>query len=243
MIKRLITITLLLTVAVSMSAQFHGMPIDVDSALYEPTEVQRSLTPRKYEVHGTVGTGVEIGRGYATTYLAASPRVDYHPNDKLTLTVGFSVMGTMDPNRFMLRGNQPRSLTPRKNGNASAAIAAYIAAQYQVNDRLWVAASLFHAGGQMIMPTTFTPWGYIPGGWTADINLTAFSAAMRWKVGDDTYINLQCQIIRDGTGQLWPYYTSPFYNSYMYGFGGNWLPYGGFGGWGGVYGWNGWAAY
>lgn len=243
MIKKHLITLLLIAVSETLCGQFHGHPWISDSMFYEPTEVQRNLSPKKYEFHGSVGTGVEIGNGHATTYLSASPRVDFHPNDRLTLSMGFSVLGTMDPNRYLLRGNQPRSLIPRRNNNANAAIAAYVAGKYQVNGHLWIAASLIHARGEMIMPTTFTPWGFIPGGWTADVNLTAFSAAMLWKLNDDISIHIQCQIIRDGSGQLWPYYTSPFYNSYMYGFEGNWLPYGGFGGWGGVYGWNGWAAY
>ena len=230
---------------VPLQAQFHTPLLDVDSALlYGTSDTQQSLVPRKWEFHGSVGTGIEIGDGYATTYLTASPRVDYHFNDRFVLSAGFTLLGTMDPNRFMLQGRQPRNLAPMREGNASAAIAAYVAGEYQINDRLWIAASFMRAGGQMIMPTTFTPWGFIPGGWTVNVDLTAFSAAMRLRIGDDTYIHLQCAFLRDGTGDFMPYYTNPFYRSYMYGMDGlPFGPYGVYGPYGSYSGWNGWLSY
>lgn len=224
-----------------LQAQFHSAPFVEDTAfLFEQSKTQQSLAPRRCQFHGSIGTGIEIGNGYATTYLVASPRVDYHVSDRFVLTAGFTLLGTMDPNRFMLQGRQPRNLAPMREGNASAAIAAYIAGEYQVNDRLWIAASFLRAGGQMIMPTTFTPWGFIPGGWNANVDVTAFSAALRLKVGDDTYIHFQCAYLRDGTGDFMPYYTSPFFHSYMYGMDGlPFGPYGVYGPYGSYSGWNG----
>lgn len=164
---------------------------------------------KRWDCHVALGTGISVGNGITVAYLGVAPEIEYHPSDRFTLVAGFSALNSTDPSRFYLHGNEPRSLAPRKN--SSLALSVYMAAEYQVNDRLWLAASLFHQGGQLLMPAGFGWWGFVPNGLPLDLDRTGFSAHLRYRIGDDNYLNVHMSIIRDRSS------LPLFYPSY-YGF-------------------------
>ncbi len=114
---------------------------------------------------------------------------------------------------YTFRGSNPRSLVPLRNYNAAAA-ALEVAASYKVNDRLWVAASLLHIGGGLASGIIINPW--MLGNRPVMLDATAFSAAMRYRIGEDNYLDLQMTIIDDRTGAFGPLFFGAPYGSPLY---------------------------
>ena len=166
-------------------------------------------TLSRWDYHIDLGTGVSVGLGNATCYTAIHPSIEYRPTEKWTLRAGFLAFNTMDPNHFYLQGTQPRSLAPRRN--SSTAVAASLSAQYQVNDHLWLAASVFHLGGQTILPGGIGWYGLVAGGQTLDLDITGVTAHARYRFNNGNTLGIHLSVVGDRTGALVPFLCEPYY--------------------------------
>ena len=101
-------------------------------------------------------------------------------------------------------------------GAATAAIAGTVAvsATYKANDRLWIAASLLHMGGNLATASIVNPW--LPD-MPVNIDATAFTASMRYRIGKDNFLDIHMTFVDDRAGTLSPLlFTSPLYGPYNY---------------------------
>lgn len=146
------------------------------------------------------GVGNIFGRGYAFTGVA--PEVRYHFNDRFSLSAGVKLTEGFSLGRdygFDARGG--RSLAPRRSG--TRLYQAYIAGEYQVNERLWLAASLLHIGGTL----DFVPWYGVGDG---SVSATAFSAELRYRTRRGNMLGFHLSYINDKGGLMAPYLYSPY---------------------------------
>lgn len=181
--------------------------------LYDNTKLLDTIEP--FEFHMSMG-GAYIGSSYtAASVFGISPSAVYRPNDRVTVKAGFSIVHSFSlmPEGYRVSGYRPRSLAPYRNPDHMA-LSATVSATYKVNDRLWIAASLMHMSGDVAAGVFVNPWYY--NGEPMPLNATAFSAAMRYRFGDDNYLNVHFTYIDDRTGALGPMffggpYGSPFY--------------------------------
>lgn len=164
-------------------------------------------TKSKLQPHFMVGTGVWSSGGEVRPYTTTGAQLDYTFNDKWTVTGGFMVYNEWNQNHYMIQGRSPRSYAPRKNNSSLIALNAGV--QYNFNDRLSLAFSIYHLGGEMIpwwMPTTSVPF---------NVSVTGFSAELQYKLRNDSYLNFYLSFYRDNLGTmgipLYPFYDSPWY--------------------------------
>lgn len=160
---------------------------------------QDTVVMPKWEPHMSVTTGF-VGNSYGDNrlYTSIAPSVTFRPTKKLSFVGGFSVMSDMglDPNYL---SKPVRSLAPRRANNGGTGVAsAYVEADYQVNDRLWLAASLYHVGGQ------YAPFFGPANGSAFDVSATALSAEAAFRFSDNNYLRLSFTVVRDHTGMM-PY--------------------------------------
>lgn len=146
------------------------------------------------------GVGNMFGMGYAFTGVA--PEIRYHFNEKFTLSAGVKVVeGFGLGNNRSLNVQRGRSLAPRKSG--SRLYEMYVSGEYQVNERLWVAATLLHIGGEI----NFVPFY---GDGTHDVSATAFSADLRYRTRRGSLLGFHLSYINDRGGLMAPYLYSPY---------------------------------
>ena len=88
-------------------------------------------------------------------------------------------------------------------------MSAHAAAQYQVNDHLWLAASLYHLTG------TYAPLYGFGNGDVFDVSATALSAAALYRFSNDSFLHLSFTYLRDEYGTM-PYL---YYDAWMHGYG------------------------
>lgn len=150
---------------------------------------------KKIDFHVSLGSSVSVGSGASVFHLGVAPRLDFHPSNRLKVSVGFSALNSIDPNAFWLQTNPPVSRAPlRKN---ALALSFDISASYWVNDRLRIAASLFHQNGDLLSPGMWSYWGVFPTGMPIHINRTGFAADLLYRFDNDNTIQLHLSIIRD----------------------------------------------
>jgi hypothetical protein len=103
-----------------------------------------------------------------------------------------------------------RSLAPVRHRNGGTGlVSAHMAAQYQVNDRLWLAAAVYRLTG------TYAPLYGFGNGDVFDVSATAVSAAASYRFGDNSFLHLAFTYIRDEQGTL-PYM---WHDAWMSGYG------------------------
>jgi len=191
----------------------------------------------RWEPHLDVTTGF-MGTNYGDSRLFTSvaPSLTFHPNSRWEINAGFRITTDMGLNPNYNIGTPARDLAPYKHRNGGTGMAsAHVAAQYRVNEDLWLAASIYHLGG------TYAPIYGFGNGKIFDVSATAFSAAASYRLRDDSFLHLSFTYIRDNCGTLpylyhdawhsgfggWGMYASPtdYYRMYS--------PYGGmlYGGW------------
>ena len=171
-------------------------------------------TLQKWEFHLSMG-GEFVGNRWGSASLyGITPTIIYRPSDRLKIRTSVSMLNSYSlmPQGYSIRGREPRSLAPLRHPNAAAALD--ISATYKVNDRLWLSASLLRLGGSLASGMIVNPWlmGFGP----VTLDATAFSAAMRYRMGEDSYIDLQMTVIDDRTGALWPTMMDPFCSPFHY---------------------------
>lgn len=146
------------------------------------------------------GVGNIFGMGYAFTGVA--PEVRYHFNERFSLSAGVKVTEGFGLGRnYGFDGRGGKSLAPRKGGTRLYEM--YVSGEYQVNERLWVAATLLHIGGTI----DFVPWY---GDGTHNVSATAFSADLRYRTRRGNMLGFHLSYINDKGGLMAPYLYSPY---------------------------------
>ncbi len=196
------------------------------------TDTSRLTDNKRWDFHLSMGTALAGSRFGSASVFSVTPSVIYRPNDKLTVHASASALNsyTLAPNGYRIEGVRPRSYAPLRHPSAAVAGAVNLAMTYRVNERLWLGASLFHMGGQMASDALMNP--FLPPATMMDMNLTAFTASLRYKLREDSFLDMHMTVINDPTGALGPLYYGSLYGG-LYG-----APYGGiYGGpYGGMYG-------
>lgn len=161
---------------------------------YRPHAEQKdSVKTPKWEPHLSVSTGF-IGSNYGDNRLFTSvaPSLDFRPNDRWRLTGGFRI--TSDMGMPMISNN--RDLAPYKRDKGTGLVSVHGAAEYQVNDRLWLAAAVYHVAG------SYAPFYGFGRGNAWDVSATAISAAAAFRFNDNDFLRLSFTVVRDNYGTL-----------------------------------------
>lgn len=174
----------------------------------------------RWESHFAATTGfLGTGHGDNRLFTTLAPSVTFRPSPRWAVTGGFGLTSDFGLNGHYMA--QPeRNLAPVRNGGTTTA-SAYIAAEYQATDRLWLAASLYHIGGQ------YAPLFGPANGGTLDLSATALSAEAAYRFSGGSLLHLSVTVVRDHAGTL-PYLW--WENWHM----------GGWGGCGHYHAWNTW---
>lgn len=165
----------------------------------------------RWEPHLNVSTGF-MGTSYGDNrlYTSVAPSLTFRPSSRWTVNAGFRITSDMGLNPNYAFGSPERSLAPYKHRNGGTGLAsAHVAAQYQVSDRLWLAAAVYHLGG------TYAPVYGFASGEVFDVSATAVSAAAAYRFSDDSFLHLSFTYVRDGQGTL-PYL---YHDAWMHGYG------------------------
>ena len=168
----------------------------------------------KWEPHLSVSTGF-IGSSYGDNrlYTSVAPSLTFRPTDRWAINAGFRITTDMGLNPNYMFSSSAKDLVPYKHRNGGTGIAsAHVAAQYQVTDRLWLAASVYHLGG------TYAPIYGFGNGSSFDVSATAVSAAASYRFRNDSFLHLSFTYVRDEYGTM-PYL---FYDTWMHGGCGPW---------------------
>lgn len=175
-------------------------------------------TTKPWKFHLSMG-GAYIGSKYtAASVFGLSPSVVYRPNDKFTFKSSAAIINSFSlaPGGYTIHGRPQRNLAPYRDPSALAG-AINISASYKINDRLWLAGSVMFVGGRLASGAIINPW-FTPD-MPVDLNATAVTAAMRYRIGNDSFIDFHMTFIDDRTGALGPIlfggpYGSPYYYNY-----------------------------
>ncbi|MBP5516428.1 MAG: hypothetical protein J6X86_05710 [Bacteroidales bacterium] len=169
-----------------------------------------------WDFHLSLGSSI-IGSSYSSASLfAVKPSFVYRPNDRLVVKGSVAAINSysLSSGNYSLRGLEARNLAPLRNPSGAMAGMVNVSAAYKANDRLWIAASLMHVGGQLASAAIFNPWfctdGYV------NIDATAFTASMRYRLGDNNYIDFHMTVVNDRTGALGPLYFGAPYGSAIF---------------------------
>ena len=156
-------------------------------------EIKDTVRTPKWEPHLSVSTGF-IGSSFGDNRLFTSvaPSLAYRPNDRWRLSAGFRI--TSDMGFPMLSTN--RDLAPYKRNGGTGLVSAHAAAEYKVNDNLWLAASVYHIGG------TYAPFFGFGKGSALDVSATAVSAAAAFRFNERDFLHLSFTVVHDHYGTL-----------------------------------------
>lgn len=163
----------------------------------------------KWQFHVAMGTSL-VGNSYNMASLyGITPTVVYRPNSRLKV-VG-SVTGinshSLATEGYTIRGREERSLVPYRY--PSTALAATVAAEYQVNDHLWLAAAYSRMGGELASGMILNPW--LPStGRPLALDASSFTAAMRYRFNNDSFLDVHLTVINDRAGTLAPLIYNPY---------------------------------
>ncbi|MCR4828912.1 MAG: hypothetical protein K5864_05560 [Bacteroidales bacterium] len=181
--------------------------------LQDPSKLLDTVEP--WEFHLSMGAAL-VGSSFSTASLwSVTPTVVYRPNDRLKIKASATAFESwsLSPHGYRLGVRDERDLAPWRPGVSHVGMQADLSVSYQVNDRLWLAASLHHWGGSVASAAVLSPWYFSDA--PMELDATAFSAHMRYRIGDDNYLSLHMMYLEDRTGAMLPM---------MLGY-----PYGGFG--------------
>ena len=175
------------------------------------SEADTTVKLPRWEPHLNVSTGF-MGTSYGDNrlYTSVAPLLTFRPNSRWAVNAGFRITSDMGLNPNYAFSSPERSLAPYKHRNGGTGLAsAHVAAQYQVSDRLWLAAAVYHLGG------TYAPVYGFGNGEVFDVSATAISAAAAYRFSDDSFLHLSFTYVRDGQGTL-PYL---YHDAWMHGYG------------------------
>ena len=161
-------------------------------------------TIQKWQFHLSMG-GAYIGSKFSSaSVFGITPSIVYRPNDRLKVHVTGTMIDSysLSQSGYRIRGREPRNLAPLRNPTSFAG-SVNVSATYRVGERLWLAASLMHVGGQVAPGVIVNPW--LMPDMPVELNATAFTAAMRYRIGNNSYLDLHMTFIDDRTGAFSPY--------------------------------------
>jgi hypothetical protein len=214
-------VALLLPVSVCLAQRSHdqekreALPILLgDSATQQATNTKTKDSVDKMEYHMSLFSGVYTGWGEAHGYMGAAPSFSYHASDRLTLKAGFAFTTDINSDRYRICGNESRSFAPRRSNNTGA-VGVDVAAEYKVNDNLWMAASIYYLGGSYdpIWNRSNRPM---------DLNVYGGSFALHYRTKNDNRFSVYFDFIHDETGAITPWmFYSPTHITDMH----DWLTY------------------
>ena len=165
----------------------------------------------RWEPHLSVSTGF-IGTSYGDNrlYSSVAPSLTFRPNSRWAVNAGFRITTDMGLNPNYTLSTPVKSLAPyRQRNGGTGLVSAHAAAQYQVSDHLWLAASLYHLTG------TYAPLYGFGNGDVFDVSATALSAAALYSFSNDSFLHLSFTYLRDEYGTM-PYL---YYDAWMHGYG------------------------
>lgn len=174
---------------------------------------------RRWQFHLSMGTGIVGSRHATSPYFTITPSLTFQPSDRLKINASVTMLDSysMYPGGYNIRGREVRNLAPVRNYSAAAA-ALSVSATYRASDRLWVAASLFHTSGGLASAALVNPW--FPADMPLMLDATAFSAAMRYRIGESSFLDIHLTVIDDRTGAFTPMlFGTPFggyYGDYIF---------------------------
>lgn len=152
----------------------------------------------KFEPHLSVGTGF-FGTSFGDNrlYTSVAPSLVYRPSKKWTLMGGFRITTDMGLNPNYTLQPEKQSLAPYRRNGGTGLASVSVAAEYQVNDRLWLSGSVYHVGG------SYAPL-YFGNGNTFDVSCTAITASAAFRFANDNFLRVTFAYINDQNGTL-PY--------------------------------------
>lgn len=165
----------------------------------------------RFDWHLSLATGVSVGNGATVSFLRVAPHFEFHPNNRLTLRAGFSVLNTTSFAPFLQLNTACR--TPYRHSPGSAlALRAFVAGEYWLSDRLWIAAALSIDRGSAFFPGGWSPWGFIPNGAPYDLNRVGFAAELRYHFDNDSFLRIYLNFNNGGAPFPYNPYHDFFYN-------------------------------
>lgn len=173
----------------------------------------------RWDFHVSLGSGVTVGNRGTVSAFGVTPSVVWRPSERLKVTASGTLMDSyaLMPRGFHLRGQEPRNVAPlRHPQGGSVAGALRVEAEYQVNERLWVAGSLTRLTGRLASGALVSPWLYGRG--PVDLDATALSADLRYRFKNNTFLDVHMTVIDDRTGAMGPLIMGGPYG-YGYGYG------------------------
>lgn len=147
------------------------------------------------------GAGSWFGKGYAFTGVA--PELRYHFNDHIAISGGLKMTNVYSLGDYQIRGREAQSLAPRKGGGRL--YEAYLSGEFQLNDRLWLAATLLHIGGTL-------DYGLANGRNGEMVSATGFFADLHYRTRRGSMLGLHLSYVNDRNGLLAPYLYSPYFD-------------------------------
>ncbi|MBR1766094.1 MAG: hypothetical protein IJ745_03510 [Bacteroidales bacterium] len=142
-----------------------------------------------WDFHFSAGTTVATVGGHGDAYLWAMPRVAFRASDRLTLRGGFAAVGSL-LDSYELQGGS-RSLMPVRRGTQMVSLA--VAAEYRVNDRLTLWASLSHTDGWH--EPLWSPWRA-----SLPVGVTTFSGGCAYELSETSMLEMHFHIVHDHYG-------------------------------------------
>ena len=225
--KKTIVLLLAIIIAGVVSAQrdsivtmSDGMTIPTslkaDRPVHPLTNTNHLLdTFQTWEFHMSMGGGFVGSRYNSASVFGITPSVVYRPSDKFTLRSSATFLNsfTLAPGGYQIQGRRPQSMAPYRDRGAMAT-AFTMSATYQVNDRLWIAGRVMFLNGTVASGAIVNPW-FAPD-MPIDLNATAVTAAMRYRIGNDSFIEFHFNYLKDRTGALGPLFFGGPYGSPEY---------------------------
>lgn len=151
----------------------------------------------KVDYHMSLFSGVYSGWGETHGYMGAAPTFSYRASDRLTLKAGFAFTTDLNANSYQLCGRTPRDMAPRRS-NSTGTVGVDVAAEYQVNDNLWMAAHVYYLGG------SYDPiWN--GGNRPQELSVYGGSVAFHYRTKRDNRLSLYFDFVHDETGALTPW--------------------------------------
>ena len=147
----------------------------------------------RWDVHMSTGATVATGFGHTQSLGWVAPSISYRVSDRLKVSGGLAVAGSLMPaGGYTLHGRE-RSLAPRREGTKAGAM--WASATYHPNDRLWLWGAVMHVTGYA-QPLWLD--GAMP------IEATAISGGLEYKLSDNSLIGMEFHFVHDRYGTLPP---------------------------------------
>jgi len=143
----------------------------------------------RWDFHLSTGTAMVTVGDRGNAYIWAAPKVEYRASDRLSLYGGFSAVGSL-LGGYELRGYE-RSYAPRRRG--TQVVSGGVGAEYRVNERLSIWASLEHTGG----------WHeslWIPDGESMPVGVTTLSGGFSYALSEESLLEFHFHVVHDHYG-------------------------------------------